>query len=165
MPHTARSKARFRKPGPGVDVLLPLQMCAYVLGSHTNTISSVLPGGLSEADRLLHLFCSASLCSCSSRFFFFGSFLSKVNIRSGSRIRRIQLAPKKKKKKNGHNHMLSINEDAQGRSAQWLIAFCSHGIQSACLPAAQMLNVLLGFMVEKQRPAQRRKHMRRSRRV
>lgn len=72
---------------------------------------------------------------------------------------------KKKIKKNGHNHMLSINEDAQGRSAQWLIAFCSHGIRSARLPAAQMLNVLLGFMVEKQRPAQRRKHMRRSRRV
>lgn len=97
MPHTARCKARFRKPGPGVDVLLPLQMCAHVLGSHANTISSVLPGGLSEADRLLHLFCSASLCSCSSRFFFF-PFLSKVNIRSGSWIRRIQLAPQKKKK-------------------------------------------------------------------
>lgn len=54
--------------------------------------------------------------------------------------------------------MLSINGDAQGRSGQWLIAFCSHGIRSA----AQKLNVLLGFMVEKQRPAQRRKHMRRS---
>lgn len=95
-------------------------------------------------------------------FFFQRTFLSKVNIRSGSWIRRIQLAPQKKK---GHNHMLSINGDAQGRCAQWLIALCSHGIRSARLPAAQMLNVLLGFMVEKQRPAQRRKHMRRSCRV
>lgn len=164
MPHTARCKARFRKPGPGVDVLLPLQMCAHVLGSHTNTISSVLPGGLSEADRLLHLFCSASLCSCSSRFFF--SFF--VPVQSKHQIWELDqanTAGSTKKKKNVHNHMLSINGDAQGRSAQWLIAFCSHGIRSARLPAAQMLNVLLGFMVEKQRPAQRRKHMRRSCRV
>lgn len=96
------------------------------------------------------------------------TFLSKVNTRSGSWISRVQLAPQKKRKKEKkciHNHMLGINGDAQGRSAQWLIAFCSHGIRSESLPAVQMLNVILGFMIEKQRPAQRRKHMRRSRRV
>lgn len=74
--------------------------------------------------------------------------MSNVNITSGSWIRQMQLASPKKNKINGHNHMLSINGDAQGRSVHRLIAFCSHGIRSMHLRAVQKRNVLLGFTVE-----------------
>lgn len=78
-------------------------MCVHVLGSHTNTISSVLPGGLSELDRLLHFFSAQHhyVLALKGFFFFFAwkrMLLSKVNIRSGSWIRRIQLAAPKKQR-------------------------------------------------------------------